>query len=121
MFAASSNFLVISYRTPVLSVLPPEFERTSGLSFLDISIYLGSSMQSAMNAPDSLVPLISGRLDLQKYQRLMSYPAWNYFTQSITATRDYDNGLDACLILLQCTEENRDDLTAKAYERNLQL
>ncbi len=63
---------------------------------------------------------LNGKLSLEKYQRLMSYPGWNYFTQSIKATRAFENGLDACLILLQYTEDIRDDLSVADYERNLQ-
>lgn len=79
-------------------------------------------MQSTVKTQSQLVPLVlSGKLDLEKYQRLMSYPGWNYFTQSITATRAYENGLDACLILLEYTEDVRDDLTAADYDWNLQM
>jgi hypothetical protein len=74
-----------------------------------------------MTVQNQLIPRwLNGKLSLEKYQRLMSYPGWNYFTQSIKATRAFENGLDACLILLQYTEDIRDDLSVADYERNLQ-
>lgn len=63
--------------------------------------------------------LLKARFSLPTYRRLMSYPHWNYFTQSLVASRAYEKGLDACLILLRYTEENQKELSAKECERNL--
>ncbi|SRR6266571_309640 len=61
------------------------------------------------------------KLSPERYRRLMSYPAWNYFTQSIKATRSFESGIDACLILLRYTEDNRNDMGGGEYEHNLVL
>src|SRR6266704_2172128 len=65
--------------------------------------------------------LLRAKLDLAKYRRLMSYPTWNYFIQSLVGSRSYEKGLDACLLLLQYTEENRQRLTTHECEHNLQV
>ncbi len=64
--------------------------------------------------------LLSAKLDLAKYRRLMSYPAWNYFTQSLVESRAYEKGLDACLLLLRYSEGNRQKLSTQECEHNLQ-
>src|SRR5438445_5225326 len=64
--------------------------------------------------------LLNTKLDLAQYRRLMYYPTWNYFIQSLVESRSYEKGLDACLLLLQYTEENRQRLSTKESERNLQ-
>jgi len=67
-----------------------------------------------------LLPTLRRKLNPAQYRRLMSYPVWNYLVQSIDASRAYDNGLDACLLLLQYTEDNRGEISRKEYEHNLQ-
>jgi len=74
-----------------------------------------------MAVRNQLIPhRLPEKLDAEKYRRLLSYPGWNYFTQSIKATRAFENGLDACLVLLRYTEDIREGLSVKEYERNLQ-
>lgn len=60
------------------------------------------------------------KLDLASYRHLMSYPKWNFFTQSLVESRSYEKGLDACLILLRYAEENCASLSRQEYEDNLQ-
>ncbi len=74
-----------------------------------------------MDAENSFIVPKWLRMNLspEQYRRLMSYPVWNCFTQSIKATRSFENGIDACLILLRYTEDNRNDIGSQEYEYNL--
>ncbi len=60
------------------------------------------------------------KLDLPRYRTLMGYPCWNYFRATISGTRAYESGLEACLRLLTFAENHRDSLTKEEYEGHLQ-
>jgi hypothetical protein len=62
---------------------------------------------------------LTKRIDFAKYRKIMSYPVWNYIRQAIVSTRAYEEGLNAGLLLLDLTEEYRQQLDAKEYEKNL--
>ena len=63
---------------------------------------------------------LKAKLDLTRYRTLMEYPFWNRFRATISGTRAYESGLEACLRLLTFAENHRDSLTKKEYESHLQ-
>ncbi len=82
-----------------------------------------SSSLTARGAPSHEAPLcrataLTARLDLSSYRRIMAVPTWGFVLQAIIATRSYAKGLEAGLLLLRFTEENRERLAPTEFESN---
>ncbi len=62
---------------------------------------------------------LAARRDLSTYRRIMTEPTWEFITEAVIATRAYETGLEAGLLLLRFTEDHRDELTPPEFEGNM--
>jgi hypothetical protein len=60
-------------------------------------------------------------IDFQQYRSLLCYPTWNYFSETIRLSREYDLGLAVAIHLLNLTERYRAQLDDKQYLQNTEM
>ena len=58
------------------------------------------------------------RLTLSLYRRILADSIWGFAVEGVIQTRNYEKGLDSCLILLRFTEENLDSLPNDEVQTN---
>ncbi len=63
----------------------------------------------------------SASCDWPSYERIMSKPTRHYFLHAITATRSYQEGLNAVIHLLRLTEAKRTKLSRDDYRIHANL
>jgi len=61
----------------------------------------------------------NGKLDIERYRKIMSYPLWGFFCQAVHATRSYEEGLECGRLLVDFTKDNADSLSETEHTRNL--
>ena len=54
-------------------------------------------------------------LKLSDLEKILSYPTWNYVQEAISATRSYEEGLEAGVCMFDLLEDHREELTQFAY------
>ncbi len=70
---------------------------------------------------ESLLPIpyasssMNARLTLHEFRAIFSLRVWPHVRRAIRYTRAYEQGMEACLILLQAAEDFRSELTKKDY------
>jgi len=63
--------------------------------------------------------LTPGKLDLNRYRKIMSDPMWGLFFEVVHATRAYEKGLELARRLLSFQEHNLDKLSQGERDHNL--
>lgn len=58
---------------------------------------------------------------LEKYQKIMGYPYWNYSTNSILYLKEFEIGLQGVQFLLNLTAHYKDQLTESEYKKNMYM
>ncbi len=60
-------------------------------------------------------------ITFEQFKGLLSYPIWNYFRQSISVARAYDQGYATGVHLLNLNEQYKDKLSQKEYSSNMKM
>ena len=62
---------------------------------------------------------LTQRLDLSLYRRIMADATWDFVVEATTATRSYETGLEAGLLLLRFAETHRADVSPTVFEDHM--
>ena len=62
---------------------------------------------------------LTQRLDLSLYRRIMADATWDFVVEATTATRSYETGLEAGLLLLRFAETHRTDVSPTVFEDHM--
>ena len=63
--------------------------------------------------------LPAGRITLEEYRRILSYPAWGFYSAIFIRTRSYEQGLKNGMRLIEITCELKDHLAEREYNSNM--
>ncbi len=69
-----------------------------------------------------LVPVggvLTERLDVRSYRRIMAQPTWDILVEAVIATRSYANGLEAGLRLLRFAAAHQEHLAPTEFDANM--